>query len=173
MAEAAISFSPCQPMMEHARQVMAWRNDSVTLSMSRHREPKQWNAFWPEFRDTYFRVEEALVPVFAVIGDRRIGFLRFLPAEHPQGLDRRTIEISINIAPEWRGRGLGTAVLRAALGHLGAWGGDTVCAEAREGNIASRKAFVAAGFREIGVTETHIADTGETCRMARFVYDLS
>ena len=172
MAEAAISFSPCRPVPDHARQVMAWRNDPTTLSMSRHREPKRWHSFWPEFRNTYFRVEDALVPVFAVAGERRIGFLRFLPAEHPLALDRRAVEISINIAPDRRGRGLGTAVLRAALDHLKAWDGDAVCADVREDNIASRRAFAAAGFREIGVHETRIPDTGERCRMVRFVFDL-
>lgn len=172
MPESAVSLSPCRPLMEHARQVMAWRNDPVTLSMSRHRDPKRWESFWPEFRDTYFHVEAALTPVFALAGERRIGFLRFLPVEHPLAPNRRAVEISINIAPEWRGKGLGPMVLRAALDHLTAWGGDSVCAETREENIPSRKAFIAAGFRETGVAETLVPDTGEVCTMVRFVFDL-
>lgn len=172
MPDLAVSFTPCRPTEDDARQVMAWRNDPVTLSASRHREPKQWPRFWPEFRDTYFPDETALSPVFALLGEDRIGFLRFVPAPHPLSPDRRTAEISINIAPEWRGKGLGTVVLRAALDHLRGWEGDAVCAEVREENVVSIKAFVAAGFREIDVREVTIPDTGETCRMARFVFDL-
>lgn len=173
MPDPAISFASCRPVAAHARLVMAWRNDPVTLSMSRHREPKQWESFWPEFRDVYFRVEAALTPLFALAGRRRIGFLRFVPVEHPLALDRRAVEISINIAPEWRGKGLGAAVLQAALHHLRDWDGDSVCAEAREENVPSRKVFAAAGFREVGVVEKRIPDTGEVCRMVRFVFDLT
>lgn len=173
MSDPAISFSACRPVEADARQVMVWRNDPVTLSMSRHREPKRWEGFWPEFRDDYFAVEAALTPVFALTGEERIGFLRFVPVEHPLAMNRRTVEISINIAPEWRGKGLGTAVLRAVLGYLRAWGGDSVYAETREGNAPSRKAFAAAGFRDIGMVEKRIPDTGERCRMIRFVFDLT
>jgi len=169
MSDAEILLENCHPVEEHARQVIAWRNDPVTLSMSYHRDPKSWESFWPEYRDGYFSHPEYPAPVFALREGRRIGFLRFESMEHPLGLGGRTVGVSINIAPEARGKGLGTAVLKAALSHLAMQGFDTVCAEVREENVASRKAFAAAGFRDLGPFRKLIADTGEQCTVIRFV----
>jgi N-acetylneuraminate synthase len=148
---------------------MAWRNDQVTLSMFFHHDPKTWESFWPEYRDGYFSRPEYPAPVFALKEGRRIGFLRFEQVEHPQRSGGRTVGVSINIAPESRGQGLGTAVLKAALGYLAMQGFDTVCAEVREENIASRKAFAAAGFQDLGAFRKVVADTGEECTVIRFV----
>jgi len=138
-----------------------------------HREPKTWETFWPEYRDSYFGHPEYPAPVFALREGRRIGFLRFEPMQHPRGLRGRTVGVSINIAPEIRGQGLGTAVLKAALKHLAMQGVDTVCAEVREENVVSRKAFAAAGFRDLGPFRKLIADTGEQCDVIRFVADVT
>jgi N-acetylneuraminate synthase len=169
MPEPSISFEACRPVTDDARQIMTWRNDPVTLSMFFHRDPKLWESFWPEYRDGYFRHPEYPAPVFALREGRRIGFLRFESMEHPLGLRGRTVGVSINIAPEARGKGLGTAVLKAALSHLAMQGFDTVCAEVREENVASRKVFAAAGFRDLGPFRKLIVDTDEQCTVIRFV----
>ena len=43
-----IYFERCYPIEDHAKQVMEWRNDPITLSMFYHREPKIWSDFWIE-----------------------------------------------------------------------------------------------------------------------------
>lgn len=57
--------------------------------------------------------------------------------------------VSVSVAPEHRGRGLGAALLVALQGALGA---DhqvvRLVAEVHEGNVASRRAFARAGFLE-------------------------
>jgi len=173
MVEIAISFETCRPVNDHARQIMKWRNDPVTLSMFFHRDPKSWDGFWPEFRDHYFSHPDHPAPVFALRDGRRVGFLRFEPMRHPRGLCGRTVGVSVNIAPEARGQGLGTAVLKAALRHLAEQGVDTVCAEVREENAISRKAFAAAGFEDLGPSRKLVADTGERCDVVRFVAELT
>ena len=61
-------------------------------------------------------------------------------------------EINIAVAPERRGRGLGTAMLLSALEAVHAEWGDVVRPRAQvfERNAASLKMFRRCGFREVG-----------------------
>ncbi|MEI6986302.1 MAG: GNAT family N-acetyltransferase [Rhodospirillaceae bacterium] len=169
-SDEAITFELCRPIEVDARQVMAWRNDPVTLSMCFHRDPKEWDSFWPEYRDCYFQSEPE--PVFARFQGCQVAFLRFCPETNPQGLSDRLVDISINLAPGWRGRGLGTAILRAASDYLLAAGIDTIHAEIRCGNAASLHAFTAAGYQALGEAQKLVIDTGETASIWRFVLNL-
>ncbi len=168
-----ISFETCRPVEDHARQVMAWRNDPATLAMSYHHAPKQWDSFAAEFRDGYFGQGDDPPPAFALVDGQRAAFLRFQRIPHPHGLAGNSIEISINVAPERRGRGLGTRILAAALIDLKARGIDSVYAEVRRENAASRKAFATAGFAVLGEAGKHVADTGEHCLIDRFLAELT
>ncbi len=173
MTPAAISFESCLPVEPHAREVMAWRNDPESLAQSFHRAPKVWESFWPEYRDTYFVHDGSPGPVFALDGGRRVGFLRFRRAAHPSGLSGLTVDISINLAAEARGRGLGTAILRAIRAPLAAQGVDSVLAEVRAENKTSHKTFAAAGFVEHGPARKRIPDTGEECSIVRYLDELT
>jgi N-acetylneuraminate synthase len=129
--------------------MMAWRNDPESLANSFHRAPKAWDGFWPEYRDTYF-AGDAPGPLFALENGRRIGFVRFRRIAHPSQLAGLVVDVSINLAPEARGRGLGVAVLRAIREPLTAQGVDSVVAEVRAENKASHKVFLAAGYADLG-----------------------
>ncbi|MEG3637832.1 GNAT family N-acetyltransferase [Magnetococcus sp. PR-3] len=166
----SISFELCAPVQEHARQVMDWRNDPVTLTMFYHREPKVWEQFWPEYRDTYFN--EAVRPLFALYQGRRVAFVRFCHAPHPQDLAGPCVDISINIDPKQRGRGLATPILQAASTHLRRQGIDAVVAEVRQENSASSRAFAKAGYHPLGATVKTIADTAEQAKIERYVHEL-
>ena len=168
---ATITLKPARPIEADAALVMAWRNDPVTLAVSYHHEPKRWDGFWPEFREGYFP-GDAPAPAFAVWEGERVGFLRFAAAADPEG-GRRCIDLSINLAPEARGRGLGRAVLAAADGYLRAAGAEVVYAEVRTGNAASRRAFEAAGYRSLGEAVKRIADTGEDAVIVRYLKALA
>ncbi|MCC7016344.1 MAG: GNAT family N-acetyltransferase [Rhodospirillales bacterium] len=173
MAPSAISFESCLPIEAHAREVMAWRNDPETLANSYHRSPKAWDSFWPEFRDAYFAHDCFPPPVFALEDGKRCGFLRFQRVIHPGGLAGATVDISINVAPGARGRGLGVRVLQAVRDQLAAQGVDSVQAEVREENKASHKTFVAAGFTALGPARKRVPDTGEECAIVRYVAELT
>jgi sialic acid synthase SpsE/RimJ/RimL family protein N-acetyltransferase len=171
MPDFSLSFENCEPIPDHARQIMDWRNDPVTLSMSYHRDPKVWDSFWQEYRLIY--LSEIPGPVFVLDTGERVGFLRFKRTRHPNGLFGKTVDISIMVAPHRRGQGLGGAALEAASGYLLSLGIDSVYAEVREENKASYRAFIRAGFTDLGLTKKQVPDTGETCNIHRFVKELT
>lgn len=57
-------------------------------------------------------------------------------------------EVSLEVEPRWRGRGLGVGLARAALGCVPA--GEPLFAQVAPGNVASVRAFLRAGYRPIG-----------------------
>lgn len=59
-------------------------------------------------------------------------------------------EVSVTVAPEWRGRGVGGLALRAVAAEaFGALGLHRLTAKIKQSNPASRGAFERAGFRVI------------------------
>ena len=173
MSDPYTSLEVCRPIEEYARLVMAWRNDPHTLAMSYHREAKVWDAFWPEFRDTYFAYP-ALPPMFLVADGERVAFLRYLPAAHPENAGGITVDVSINVAPQARGRGIGRAALELGSDHVRRCAGaDCVVAEIRVENEGSKRTFEAAGYRYFDETDKAVEDTGESCRIARYLHDLT
>ena len=173
MLDNIVTFETCRPVEDHARRIMEWRNDPTTLAMSFHQDPKVWDRFFPEFRDGYFGQLDDPKPCFALMEGQRVAFLRFQRTAHPEGLHGTTVEISINVDPGERGRGVGKSVLAAALRHLRQFGVDSVVADVRRENSVSLAAFAGAGYREFGPVLRHVADTGEACPVVRFVAELT
>lgn len=173
MSDLQLSLEICRPIEAHARLVIAWRNDPHTLEMFYHHEPKVWDKFYLEFRDDYF-VDPNLPPMFVRQEGELVAFLRYQQAQHPAGENGRTVDVSINVAPDARGRGIGAAALRLGSNYLRSSAGvDCVVAEVRQENAGSCRAFAAAGYSELGKAEKVIADTGEICKIVRFVQDLT
>jgi N-acetylneuraminate synthase len=163
-----VTLEPALPTEADARRAMAWRNDPHTRLMSFHREPRLWDDFWAD----YLRwMSEAPGPVFAWSGGLRVGFLRFASMEPLQGAADRWVVISINIAPEARGRGMGLACLVAAEPLLGRAGVSGVYAEVRTENTASMRMFEAAGYASLGEAVKHV-DTGEAAAIVRYLRSL-
>lgn len=173
MSEYIISFESCDPVDASARLVMEWRNDPITLAMSYHHKPKAWDDFWVEFKNLCAAQGGVLGPSFVIADGERVGFIYYRPVPHPGNLAGQTVDISINIASAARGKGLGTATLKAACNYLAASGIDSVYAESRIENAASIKAFTAAGFDSLGAATKKIDDTGETCDIVRFLAELT
>jgi sialic acid synthase SpsE/RimJ/RimL family protein N-acetyltransferase len=170
--ESMLRIEICRPVEDDARQVMAWRNDPDTLAVSFHRQAKTWEEFWPEFQGTYFS-DPGLPPLFVLDGNDRVGFLRFRPARHPRGLAGRTVDVSINLAPDRRGDGLGAPALASGLEFAAAAGVDGVLAEVRLENEVSHKVFEKAEFERVDEAVHVVADTGEEVSVARYVYELT
>lgn len=168
-----LSLEICRPIETHARIVMDWRNDPHTLAMFYHHDAKTWDSFFQEFRDDYFS-DPSLLPMFVRCDGELVAFIRYQQAQHPAGENGRAVDVSINVAPGARGRGIGSAALRLGSNYLRNTAGvDCVIAEVRQENIQSCRAFTAAGYREMGEAEKLIGDTGERCRIVRFVHDLT
>ncbi len=152
---------------------MRWRNDPETLKMSINTKPKLWDSFYKEFLNEYFSVPN-LSPLFILLNSQRVAFVQFEPVEHPEHIQgRRCVEISINVASEYRGKGLGTAILKATQDWIKQQGFDDIFAVIRPENRASKKAFVAAGYKpmENGVRVNE--EIGEKIEICRFIARLT
>jgi sialic acid synthase SpsE/RimJ/RimL family protein N-acetyltransferase len=161
-----ITFQKAKPTAEDANLVMAWRNDPATLKHSFHTQPKSMPAFLAEFKKDYFAYPE-LAPIFALSFGRRVGFLRFRPYQIPRE-NQRAVEISINLAPQERGKGLGSAIIFRATQYLFEMGYQVVVAEIKRDNVASVRAFEHAGYLFYDAGE-HRLETGEKIPIYRLV----
>lgn len=171
MPEAtAIGFEYVLPSEEHARLVMAWRNDPITLQWSYNHRPKEWPVFLLEFKADYFNF---IPPLFALHEGQRVAFLRFRPVADPLAPTRHCCDISINVAPEFRGRGLGSAILQAIKPWLAREGYDDIYAEVFKDNLASLKTFERAGYKRLADCSKLLENNAETVTICRFLADLT
>ncbi len=160
-----VRLRPALPIDADARLVMSWRNDPVTLAASFHTEPKMWPAFRDEF-SAYF--DAPVTPQFGQLEGVDVGFVRFRASADPSGRRLRTVDISINVKPDARGRGIGRALIVAAS-RLALATHDLVLAEVKHGNDSSSRAFVAAGYRQIS-DGVHVL-AGAKVPVLRYVLD--
>lgn len=123
--------------------LLAWRNDPVTRANSRNTaavEPAGHQA-WLErsLADPNRRLW------IAERGDEKLGTV-----SAAYGKDGG-VELSVTVAPAMRGRGAGTAMIRAALDEVAAaWPKLEVRAAVRVENAASRRLFERCGFVAVG-----------------------
>lgn len=124
---------------DDARLVFTWRNDPRTRAASFDQEAIAWPQHEQWFTQTLARADRHLLMLEA--DQAPVGVIRF------DATTADTWEVSINLAPEARGRGLGAAALRRAVAWLGHNERPTeVIAEVKPDNEASTRVFVAAGF---------------------------
>jgi len=147
-----LGFEVVLPREEHAEIVMEWRNDPDTLKASFNQTPKVWESFWPEFQKEYFTIG-VLPPLFVSKEGEWVAFLRFRPQVHPVDPARRCFELSIMVAPRWRGKGIAKAILKVLPQMLSQRGYDDILAEVMVDNPASLQAFLSAGFSKVDEVE--------------------
>ncbi len=153
-----ITLEQCENTKHDAKIAFQWRNDARTIESSEVRQPKSWDSFWLEYSECYF---DALPPVFVKDGDCFAGFVRFDAA------GAGTLEIVINIAPEFRGMGIGTEALGLVKGYARNGGFSKLIADIRETNRASIAAFRKAGYAVEGTRTQIIQKTKEKCSIVR------
>ncbi|MBP0480923.1 GNAT family N-acetyltransferase [Sagittula salina] len=89
-------------------------------------------------------------PQFVAVADGGLcGWVDILRGAPP--LEAQTGTLAMGVLPEWRGQGVGRALLTHALDAARARGFHKVGLEVRSGNIAARKLCEAAGFAVEGV----------------------
>jgi len=84
-----------------------------------------------------------------ILGDEGFALLRTLPPEAEL--------LTIAIHPEAQGKGLGTALLKAALGHATLLGAKTLFLEVSEANSTARALYTRAGFAQIATRAGYYA----------------
>jgi RimJ/RimL family protein N-acetyltransferase len=120
------------------RQVWLWRNDDDTRRASLDTAPIAWETHQRWFADALASDRRKQ---FVVVAEARdVGVVRV-------DLDGEQGTVSIHLGPGWRGRGLGSAALRAladlAFDTLGV---TRLIASVKAENRASLSAFARAGF---------------------------
>lgn len=125
-----------------------WRNDPLTRAMSRQQDEVALDQHRKWFGQALN--DPAKILLMGVMEGRQIGMIRFDQQEDAW-------EVSINLNPAERGKGLGKRLLRQGmehfwsvypLHHLSAW--------VRADNQASRKIFEACGFKVIASDPDHL-----------------
>lgn len=125
--------------------LLDWRNDPITVvnSKSGATVSAQEHANW--FQAAL--KNENTVLFIAEMDQHPIAMTRFNRADANSG----NFVVSINLSPNQRGRGLGSALLRSAVLEFQGLKKANLVAEIRHGNFASEKIFKSAGFVESGV----------------------
>lgn len=137
----SVVLRPAHP--DDAARLFAWANDPVARAVS--------------FRDAPIAWETHIAWLTAALADPR---RRLYVAEQdgtPVGTarldhdadDARVAVVSLNIAPEARGRGVGRALLEALADAARAHGFTQLRAFVKATNDASAKAFVATGYARV------------------------
>lgn len=133
------------------RLLLEWRNDPETRAASLNQD-----AVSDADHDAWFARVLVDPDVFVYVGEvdgEPVGTVRF-----DLDQDRRVAEVSINVGPAHRGRGLARALLQhsvdAVRDELGA--GVTFLARIRPVNTASIRLFEHLGFLQAGVDEDGI-----------------
>lgn len=117
---------------DDCRSIWLWRNDPLTRAMSRTPELAPWETHQAWFAKAL--ADPARTILVGEVAGEAVGMVR---------LDRGDeTEVSIDIAPSQRGRGLGAALLKVALEGVA----GPLVADVKTENSASRSLFDRAGF---------------------------
>ncbi len=127
---------------EHAKVVAEWRADAHARAMSLHPQPMTDDEFWSYFSRVYFLLKD-LPSVFAHVDGKRAAFIGFDPVAEAKN---KAACISIIVAPDVRGKGIGSQVLDKVSLYAAQQGYDELYAEIKPENIASKRIFEKAGF---------------------------
>jgi len=128
-----------------SEQLWLWRNDPATRTASRTIEPISWSDHrrWL----TAMLASGSTALQIAEIGGEPVAMVRFDPEDDAH-------EVSINVRPDRRGSGLGSAVLRRACQMLEAErGGTQIVAAVHQANSGSQRLFERCGFVRAGGSE--------------------
>ena len=131
----SVSFRRADP--SDCRCLFEWRMDPDTRSRSLQTEAFDYQSHLAWFESSLDNPDRIII--LAEDG-LRVGMVRF---------DRigDCARISINLAPEARGKGLATSILIGSEQFLKAWPVMKISAEIRSDNEASVRAFERAGYR--------------------------
>jgi RimJ/RimL family protein N-acetyltransferase len=127
--------------MDDAMQLWLWRNDPLTRRQSRTTSPIVWaeHVRWL----TAALGEKGRTHRIGERDGAAVGVIGF------QSLEGGS-EVSIMVAPEARGTGVGRSMLNAALAQTD---GLPIYASVRTDNDASRKLFASCGFKQVESAE--------------------
>jgi RimJ/RimL family protein N-acetyltransferase len=116
----------------------------------RTEEPRAAGIYRRLFRES---VTPNRARLFAVAGDRVIGEIGVEREDHP--VTRHVASIGMMVAPDWRGRGVGSALIEAAIAWCRREGVEKIELSVYPDNAAGRALYTKFGFREEGRLSGH------------------
>lgn len=134
-----------RPAVEADAQVLlTWHNDSETLRWARNQEETSWPGHVRWLRSTLAATDRLLRVVEA--DDRQVASVRY----DRDVVDPSTVEVSIVVASEARGQGVGAEALRRGQDEVRTCWPDvrTIVAVVHRDNAASRRLFGKAGYHQ-------------------------
>ena len=136
VSPAAVTLRPADA--QDCQRIWLWRNDVETRQASFDSSPIPYESHARWFLDSLRNPDRKIYIVLAA--GEAAGMVRL-------DLDGQQATVSINLAPEWRGRGVGPLAL-GSLAELafGALGIHRLLASVKPDNRASLGAFEKAGF---------------------------
>ena len=94
-----------------AELIMKWRNDPITLINSFRINKFEWEEFKKIFYDKYF--DNSIPPLFAIYEGEKIAFIGCKDIDNIN-----TIEISINLDPDFRGKKLSVMIINEFINYI-------------------------------------------------------
>ena len=138
-------ISACE---SHSHAIWEWRNDELTRQMSRSPEVVSWNNHERWFKNSLANRNRFIyVGIIECDPPPPVGMIRFDLSEESDGV----YEVSINVAPNHRGFGIGGKLLDLGIDKLRSEAEvcNRVLAEVRVINESSNALFLRRGFKKI------------------------
>ena len=125
--------------------ILKWRNDPITREMFIDNKIKTWDEFKIIFYDKYF--DHYIKPVFCLFNKKKVAFIGVM--EENNNYD---FNISINIDPSFRGKGLSNQIINKFIDHIKLYykSVNNLYAYIKEENLKSIKCFLKSGFKYVG-----------------------
>jgi RimJ/RimL family protein N-acetyltransferase len=125
------------------QRLFQWVNDPETRTNSFSTAPVSWSSHC-EWFDGLLADQNRWLYILVSAEGQPVGQVRF------DKTGDRSAEVSLSLAPEWRGRGLGAAAIALATRRVMSEADFAVVhARVKPGNEKSRRAFVRAGYEQI------------------------
>jgi RimJ/RimL family protein N-acetyltransferase len=138
-----LKLTPLDPLSNESHCLWQWRNDKDTLKFSRNKS----KITWQDHIEWYLSLKQRKqILLIAYLKDVPIGMSRL-----DLQLDNdKLAEISLNLAPEYRGKGYGRVILNLACTYADKnFKFTMVWAEVEDQNVASLKIFSSNDFIKV------------------------
>ncbi len=145
LSQDTISISLAEP--NDLKNIFLWRNDPISCEQSLGNKPISWKDHKLWFERVFNSKEHCLLMCFSEVLQANVGVVRF-------DIVKSNAVVSINLAPNVRGQGLGRLCLSMAIDRFSELF-EEVCsltATVRSSNEASLRLFRHVGFEEIKET---------------------
>jgi UDP-2,4-diacetamido-2,4,6-trideoxy-beta-L-altropyranose hydrolase len=138
-------------VQEDCHDIFKWRNDKHSVKMFRNPEPVAIEEHERWFNKILLKHTNKYLFICLNQKNEKIGVVRF-------DIKNNDAEISINIAPEMRGKGLGTDCLTETIIYSKKYLPNVALLIAKIKNInkASQKVFLSAGFNLIDEVDDYL-----------------